>query len=119
MTGPGSRFIQQGADAPQVLRKHKRLRVYAMDVDVPGNRIKLTCRRPMSKPRCSPQPMLASQEFSNENVYDDSVYMKTYGDSGGVDDIENWDDHEDDEEDVDWFYEDREQPTSTDLQVVG
>ncbi|CAN0547018.1 unnamed protein product, partial [Ectocarpus sp. 12 AP-2014] len=40
----------RGLSAPQVLRRNKRLRVYAREVDREGLRIKLTCKRPRSLP---------------------------------------------------------------------
>lgn len=104
----------------QILRKHKRVRVYAKEIDVAGKRIKLSCRRPKSKPRCGPPLALTSLDLANEFVYDDDIYAGDLpGDEGEVD---AWGQEDGDEseigEDVDWFYEDREQPTEPTLYTV-
>lgn len=103
----------QGVDAPRVLRRNKRLRVYAKEVDREGKRIKLTCRRPKSRPRCGPVPALASEEHLEEFDYDDSSYV-LYDDDEDDEDYDDDDDEdyeeedwgEEDEDADDWFYQD-------------
>ncbi|CAN0524065.1 unnamed protein product [Laminaria digitata] len=105
----------QGLAAPQVLRRNKRLRVYAKEVDREGLRIKLTCKRPRSLPRCGPVSALASDADLEEFDYDDSRggfdgwdgEGEEGGDGEGYDDDDEDDDDDDDE--GDWFYPDRGQ----------
>ncbi|CAN0436561.1 unnamed protein product, partial [Hapterophycus canaliculatus] len=118
----------KGLSAPQVLRRHKRLRVYAREVDRQGLRIKLTCKRPRSLPRCGPAgSALASDADAEEFDYDDTRgrYEEEDGwdrdeefddDLGGErgegeeeEDGFDFDDDDDDDEGEEWFYPDRGQ----------
>lgn len=109
-----------------MLRRNKRLRVYAREVDREGLRIKLTCKRPRSLPRCGPASALASDADAEEFDYDDTrapLYADEDGwdrDDGdgmvdgegyeeGEEDDEFDDDDDDDDEGEDWFYPDRGQ----------
>lgn len=115
---------KQGLSAPEVLRRNKRLRVYAREVDREGLRIKLTCKRPRSLPRCGPASVLASDADTEDFDYDDTrapLYADEDGwdrddgeeDEDGVVDGEEeedeFDDDYDDDEGEDWFYPDRGQ----------
>lgn len=115
----------QGLSAPQVLRRHKRLRVYAREVDREGLRIKLTCKRPRSLPRCGPAGLtLASDADVEEFDYDDT--RGRYEEEDGWDRDEEFDergegegdeeeeddfdfDDDDDDEGEEWFYPERGQ----------
>lgn len=85
-------------EAPQVLPRNKRLRVYAMEVDPDRRRIKLTCRRPKSRPRCGPVSTLASDYYLEEFEYDDSRVLRAGRDAQSDDD--------DEEEEEDWGNDD-------------
>lgn len=109
---------RQGLDAPQVLKRNKRLRVYAKEVDPERLRIKLTCKRPRSRPRCGSPSALASDAYSEEFEYDDrrgrNQEDRDVGGEGlGLDDEaeggEDWwdDDEEDDSNGGDWFLSER------------
>lgn len=113
---------KQGRSAPEVLRRNKRLRVYAREVDREGLRIKLTCKRPRSLPRCGPRPVLASDDDTEDFDYDDTrtpLYADEDGwdrDDDDDDDVADQEEEEDDEDEFDdddegedWFYPDRGQ----------
>jgi len=96
--------------------------VYAREVDREGLRIKLTCKRPRSLPRCGPAPALASDGDAEEFDYDDTRAAHYTDDDGWDRDEDVWmageeededefdeDDFDDDDEGEDWFYPDRGQ----------
>lgn len=111
-------YTLQGLDAPQVLKRNRRLRVYAKEVDPERLRIKLTCKRPRSRPRCGPPSALASDAYSEEFEYDDRRgRYKEDGDVGeGGLELDNeaeggedwWNDEEEDDGNAgDWFLSER------------
>lgn len=99
--------------------------MYAREVDREGLRIKLTCKRPRSLPRCGPRPVLASDADTEEFDYDDTrallyadedgwdrdVDDGEYDMAGEAEDEEEEEDEfdDDDDEGEDWFYPDRGQ----------
>lgn len=96
-----------------MLRRNKRLRVYAKEVDAGGLRIKLTCKRPRSRPRCGPVSALAGDAGIEEFEYDDTLgrYSQEEDEDEGEDDEWGEDDDEFDDDDEDdegeWFYPER------------
>lgn len=108
-----------------MLRRNKRLRVYAREVDREGLRIKLTCKRPRSLPRCGPAAAaaLASDADAEEFDYDDTARVRYTEDDGWdrddeddemmameEDEMDEFDDDEfDGDEGEEWFYPDRGQ----------
>ncbi|CAB1110854.1 unnamed protein product [Ectocarpus sp. CCAP 1310/34] len=115
----------KGLSAPQVLRRNKRLRVYAREVDREGLRIKLTCKRPRSLPRCGPAAAaLASDADAEEFDYDDTARVRYSEDDGwdrdneyddemevedGMNEFGDDNDEFDDDEGEEWFYPERGQ----------
>lgn len=108
--------LAQGLEAPQVLRRNKRLRVYAKEVDAEGLRIKLTCKRPRSRPRCGPVSALASDAGIEEYEYDDTSGRYSQGgeeddeeDAGDEwgEDEDDFDDDDDEDDEGEWFYPER------------
>lgn len=96
--------------------------MYAREVDRDGLRIKLTCKRPRSLPRCGPHSVLASDADTEEFDYDDTrapLFADEDGWDRDDDDMEADEDEDEDEEDddfdddddegEDWFYPDRGQ----------
>lgn len=89
--------------------------MYAREVDHEGMRIKLTCKRPRSKPRCGRASALASDFELEEFEYDDTaggefddtegLWGEGEGDEFDEDDSDDVDD--DDDEGGDWFYPNR------------
>lgn len=100
---------RQDLAANEVLRRNRRLRVYAKEVDHEGLRIKLTCKRPRSRPRCGPESALASDRDVEDFEYDDTygaVYDDDDWEEGGEEEEEE-DDEDEDDDGGDWFYPDR------------
>lgn len=114
-----------------MLPRNRRLRVYAKEIDLEAKRIKLTCKRPKSKPRCGPKSALASDAYLEEFDYDDSRLPgarqdeiewdddeeEDWGEDGWGNDVAASEDREhaeerEERESEEWSYQEQSQPVA-------